>query len=71
MIAADQRHRGIGGALLDHAVARYARPTLWTSTNQSNAPMQALLLARGFQPSGQIEGLDEGDPELFFRISRV
>jgi hypothetical protein len=42
-------------------------PLLWTSTNESNAPMRALLAAHGYIPSGAVEGLDEGDPELFFR----
>jgi hypothetical protein len=29
--------------------------------------MRALLAAEGYIPSGAVEGLDEGDPELFFR----
>ena len=39
---------------------------LWTSTNQSNAPMCALLSRLGFILSGQIDNLDDGDPELVF-----
>ena len=39
---------------------------LFTSTNQSNAPMQALLNKLGYRQSGFIENLDEGDPELIY-----
>ncbi len=39
---------------------------LFTSTNQSNRPMQKLLEKLGYQPSGYIENLDEGDPELVY-----
>jgi hypothetical protein len=39
---------------------------LFTSTNQSNKPMQVLLNRLGYRPSGVIENLDEGDPELVY-----
>lgn len=62
----DFRHRGIGTALMRHIAARCETPRLFTSTNQSNAPMQTLLIKLGYEPSGIIENLDEGDPELVY-----
>ena len=41
-------------------------PKMFTSTNLSNAPMQRLLRARLWNPCGILNGLDEGDPEVFF-----
>lgn len=60
------RHRGIGSALMRHIAAHCQTPTLFTSTNQSNAPMQTLLGKLGYERSGIIENLDEGDPELVY-----
>lgn len=59
------RRLGIGSALLRHAEG--CAPVVWTSTNRSNAPMQGLLQRIGWRASGQVDGLDPGDPELFFR----
>jgi GNAT superfamily N-acetyltransferase len=67
MVAPSHRRQGVATALIRHAIAR-ARPVLWTSTNQSNSPMQALLERLGFRRSGLIEGLDADDPELIYRI---
>lgn len=66
MIAPDARRQGIGTALLAH-LAEQSAQRLWTSTNQSNAPMRALLGRAGFDYCGTIQGLDPDDPELFFR----
>jgi len=41
-------------------------PKLFTSTNQSNVPMQGLLATLEFARSGLIENLDDGDPELVY-----
>ncbi|MBE7733223.1 GNAT family N-acetyltransferase [Devosia faecipullorum] len=70
MVGHAYRRRGIGRALIRHIIGR-AGPVLWTSTNQSNLPMQALLAQMGFQRSGIIEGLDAGDPELIYRIGNA
>lgn len=41
---------------------------MFTSANESNIPMRALLRHEGWTPSGVLTGLDEGDPEhVFFR----
>ncbi|WEJ32819.1 GNAT family N-acetyltransferase [Devosia sp. SD17-2] len=67
MVAPAFRRRGIGRALLVHALDAQPGAILWTSTNLSNAPMRNLLAQFGFTRMGVIEGLDEGDPELIFR----
>lgn len=68
MVAAPLRGQGIGKVLIHHAMAICRTPLLWATTNQSNLAMQHLLGTIGFVPSGIIEGLDEGDPELVYRI---
>ena len=60
------RRRGIGSTLIRHLANECRTPKLFTSTNQSNSPMQQLLAALGFDRSGIIENLDEGDPELVY-----
>ncbi len=71
MVRQDSRRRGVGRALLRNAISICATPKLFTSTNESNSPMRSLLLEQGFEASGVIHNLDEGDPELvFFRRVR-
>ena len=59
------RRRGVGQVLLEATVSE--RPETWTSTNRSNAEMRGLLVKSGWKFCGEIEGLDAGDPELFFK----
>lgn len=56
----------MGSNLIEHVSTRARGPKLFTSTNESNAPMRALLLRLGFEASGVIHNLDPGDPELVF-----
>jgi GNAT superfamily N-acetyltransferase len=65
-MAESERRRGSGRALLDALAARCATRKLFTSTNQSNVPMQELLAALGYVRSGVIENLDPNDPELVY-----
>ncbi|NJL54918.1 MAG: GNAT family N-acetyltransferase [Spirulinaceae cyanobacterium RM2_2_10] len=60
------RRQGIGSALIRHLNNACRTPKLFTSTNQSNFPMQQLLATLEFDRSGIIENLDEGDPELVY-----
>jgi hypothetical protein len=39
---------------------------VFTSTNRSNTPMRTLLDRDGWSFSGELSGLDDGDPELVF-----
>jgi GNAT superfamily N-acetyltransferase len=66
MVHADFRHRGLATALMRAAELDCQTGKLFTSTNQSNLPMQQLCKRLGFVKSGFIENLDEGDPELIY-----
>jgi len=66
VVAASHRRRGVGLRLLRGVEARCTRAKLFTSANASNDAAQALYGRAGFVPSGVIENLDEGDPELVF-----
>jgi ribosomal protein S18 acetylase RimI-like enzyme len=61
------RRRGVASALLSALETKCTTPVIFTSTNESNLPMQNLLTKCGYQASGVVRGLDPGDPELFFR----
>ncbi|MFE7594611.1 GNAT family N-acetyltransferase, partial [Kitasatospora sp. NPDC057512] len=65
MVSSSARGRGVGRRLLDAVAASCETPRLFTSTNVSNQPMRRLLHRAGWQPVGLVQGLDEGDPELF------
>ncbi len=60
------RRRGIGERLLREFEAQNAGRPQFTSTNESNVTMQRLLSRLGFLPSGRIENIDPGDPELVY-----
>lgn len=60
-----RRRCGIGRNLLRAALAA-GTGQVFTSTNTSNQPMRALLQTEGWSFSGELDGLDEGDPELLF-----
>ena len=62
----DHRRRGVGTALLRHAQRQHAGTKLFTSTNVSNQPAQALFARCGFRLCGSVDDLDPGDPELVF-----
>ena len=60
------RRTGAGESLLRYFVSVSQTPKLFSSTNQSNKPMQALFSKLGFEPSGIIHNLDSDDPELVY-----
>jgi len=62
----DHQHEGIASTLIEHVESLNAGHNLYTSTNESNSPMQGLLAKRGFTPVGRLENLDPGDPEVFY-----
>jgi GNAT superfamily N-acetyltransferase len=67
LFVADARRRGgAGRALMDHCEAAAGGDRIFTSTNESNAPMRALLAKASWRPAGVIHYLDPGDPELIF-----
>jgi GNAT superfamily N-acetyltransferase len=60
------RRKGVASALMGHWEATGGGRKLFVSTNRSNTVMQAVLAARGYVFAGEVDHLDEGDPELFF-----
>ena len=60
------RQQGAGLSLLQQLKQTCLTQKIFTSTNQSNTPMQRLLDKAQFKPSGFIDNLDEGDPELIY-----
>jgi GNAT superfamily N-acetyltransferase len=65
------RRRGLGAAVLAALAERADGPRVFTSTNESNAPMQALLDRDGWKLAGRIDHLDPGDPELVYVLDRA
>jgi ribosomal protein S18 acetylase RimI-like enzyme len=68
----EYRRKGLASELMKYFEALCKTEKLFTSTNESNTPMQALLARIGYRRSGVIENLDERDPELvyFKRLNR-
>lgn len=66
VVAVGSRRQGVGQALLDEACRRCDRPKLFISCNRSNVAAQGLIEKCGFERSGQIYNLDQGDPELVY-----
>ena len=66
VVAESERRRGVGAALMAHCEAMHDSDRIFTSTNESNAPMRALLAKAGWLPAGVVHYLDPGDPELMF-----
>jgi ribosomal protein S18 acetylase RimI-like enzyme len=64
------RRKGHALALLEAAEALCQTGKFFTSTNVSNIAAQELFHRAGFQPSGVITNLDEGDDEMIYYKSR-
>lgn len=60
------RRHGVASALLKAVEARCRGGDLFTSTNRSNTTMLTALQRWGFIPTGRIDNIDPGDPELVF-----
>lgn len=59
------RRCGLGSSLLAFSCEQLRE--VWTSTNRSNTAMRTLLVNSGWHYCGELDGLDEGDPEMFFK----
>ncbi|WP_185154347.1 GNAT family N-acetyltransferase [Fulvivirga sp. M361] len=66
IIAEKYRGKGIGGQTFDLICKQSQADKVFTSTNSSNIQMQKALSKVGFSFAGKINGLDDGDPELFY-----
>ncbi|MGN6515856.1 MAG: GNAT family N-acetyltransferase [Rhizomicrobium sp.] len=65
-VAENARRTGAGSALLAAIERSVQADRMFTSTNESNGPMRALLEKSGYLPSGRVENLDANDAELVF-----
>jgi RimJ/RimL family protein N-acetyltransferase len=68
LIIIDEKYRGkgIGGKTFDLVCEQSKSDKVFTSTNSSNTQMQKALEKANFSFAGELKGLDEGDPELFY-----
>ena len=66
IVAKEHRGKGIGAEAMNLICRQSKTSKVFTSTNRSNTPMQKALVKVGFSFAGEIIGLDEGDPELFY-----
>jgi GNAT superfamily N-acetyltransferase len=66
VVAPSVRRQGIARLLFAAAECQCRTESLFTSTNASNSEARRLFEDVGFQPSGRIENLDPGDPELVY-----
>ena len=66
IIEEKQRGKGIGRQAIELICQQSKTDTVFTSTNRSNIQMQKALTSAGFTFAGTVEGLDDGDPELFY-----
>jgi ribosomal protein S18 acetylase RimI-like enzyme len=66
VVDVQKRRSGIANCLLREALAQSVTRETFTSTNKSNAAMIALLHKANWAFSGQLDGIDEADPELVF-----
>ncbi|MEI1199429.1 GNAT family N-acetyltransferase, partial [Pseudomonas aeruginosa] len=71
MVGSEFRRQGLGEAIIRHFQSTITDSKLFSSTNMSNRPMQELFAKTGFKPSGYIDNLDDGDPEIIFYCPAV
>ncbi|MCP4386171.1 MAG: GNAT family N-acetyltransferase [Hyphomicrobiales bacterium] len=60
------RRKGVAVALFSEMEKRCAAAKIFSSTNRSNVPMRSLMTRLGYRQVGFVDGLDEGDPEVFY-----
>jgi GNAT superfamily N-acetyltransferase len=64
------RRRGVASALINAVLTTCRGGDLFTSTNRSNTTMLTALRRWNFIPTGRIDNIDPGDPEMVF-LKRV
>ena len=60
------RRTGVATSLIRYVELNCHTGKLFPSTNQSNKKMQSLMDKLGFNKSGRVDNLDEGNPEIFY-----
>lgn len=66
VIDEEYRGKGIGGKVFDLICEQCKTDKIFTSTNSSNTRMQRALAKSDFSFAGELNGLDDGDPERFY-----
>ncbi|WP_070360752.1 GNAT family N-acetyltransferase [Duganella sp. HH105] len=66
MVGEAFRRQGLGAELIRHVQSVIPASKIFSSANASNEPMRMMFSKLGFDPSGHIDNLDEGDSELIF-----
>jgi RimJ/RimL family protein N-acetyltransferase len=68
LIIIDEKYRGkgIAGKVFNLLCEQCKTDKVFTSTNRSNTRMQRALVKANFTFAGELNGLDDGDPELFY-----
>ena len=66
IIAPEERRKGYASSLLKYFEKISPTEKIFSSTNQSNIEMQKVFQKNGYTPSGKIENMDPGDPELIY-----
>ena len=70
-VAESERGKGIGEALLLHAVANAPTNEFLLRPMSRTTECSGLFRRLGWSVSGLLHGLDDGDPELFYFIDRI
>jgi len=66
IIDEEYRGQGIGGKVFDLICDQCKSDKVFTSTNRSNTRMQRALSKADFTFAGELNGLDDDDPEFFY-----
>jgi ribosomal protein S18 acetylase RimI-like enzyme len=60
------RNKGVARALFSAFEEKINEDKIFSSTNQSNDIMHHLFYSLGYEKSGFVDNLDEGDPEIIY-----
>jgi len=66
IVSPRKRRRGVAKGLFRYIEENCQTSKIFSSTNQSNLPMQEVFKTLGYVESGIIHNLDEDDPEIIF-----
>ncbi|MBN8209994.1 GNAT family N-acetyltransferase [Bacillus sp. NTK071] len=66
IVSPSKRRKGYASLLIEYMLNNAPTVKVFSSTNCTNVRMQKVFEANGFIQSGNIENLDEGDPEIIY-----
>ncbi|RDI45629.1 GNAT family N-acetyltransferase [Falsibacillus pallidus] len=68
IVSPSARRKGLASRLIKEFIGQSPTEKVFSSTNESNIPMQKVFDSLGFEQSGIVHNLDEGDPEMIYFI---